>query len=96
MFEKNPRHVIFKGYLFLFCFTMSASETGPILLTMMSTSTKVGGPVDQNNFISIKVFISFDHFFLISLFRDLLHQALSDGCNCRAVCRAIEKRYGEF
>jgi hypothetical protein len=35
-------------------------------------------------------------FFFISLFRDLLHQALSDGCNCRAVCRAIEKRYGEF
>jgi hypothetical protein len=42
---------------------MSASETGPMLLTIMSTSTKVGGPVDQNNFISIKVFISFDHFF---------------------------------
>ncbi len=40
------------------CFTISASETGPILRTIMSTSTKVGGPVEKNdNFFIRLVFI---------------------------------------
>jgi hypothetical protein len=44
-FEKS--HCIIHILKFFFVFTISASETGPILRTIMSTSTKVGGPVDQ-------------------------------------------------